>query len=148
MNYRDLKWSELRAFASSQGINIKGLNKVDIYKALDLFNNEPETIHLPCDTKLKLEPFKGIKVTHPLFKAIEYYLPYLRAYNKVINGKKLEATSNVEGVNEGIAKLFMKYIEVDKRANINLGGCCIHKYYPRLINGYNKLAKEHGRECI
>ncbi len=87
--------------------------------------------------------FKGIKETHPLFEEIEEYLPHLKAY------KKIKAISSVKEVTTAIATLFMKYIETDKRAGLNLScGWCKSRYYERMIYGYNKLAEEYGRECI
>jgi len=139
MNYRELSWSELRSFATSQGIDIKGKKKVEILEELD--NILPQS--KPFVALSKLEPFKGIKEEHPFFKEVEEYLPYLKAY------KKLNAVSRVEGVTKAIATIFIKYIETDKRAKVNLKcGNCVNSYYRRLVHGYNKLAIEHGRECI
>ena len=148
MDYHELGWGELRSFAKSQDIDTKGLKRIEILEALDSFNDlvKEETftwVHIPCETKAKLEPFKGVKETHPLFKEIEPYLPHLKAY------AKLKAVSNVEGISEGIAVLFMKHIEEDKRAPINLGcGPCRDRYYKRMIQGYNKLAEKYGEPTI
>lgn len=180
MDYHELGWGELRSFAKSQDIDTKGLKRIEILEALDSFNDlvKEETftwVHIPCETKAKLEPFKGVKSDvieddepkplskewednlvaeakqrlnhkidpHPLFKEIEPYLPHLKAY------AKLKAVSNVEGISEGIAVLFMKHIEEDKRAPINLGcGPCRDRYYKRMIQGYNKLAEKYGEPTI
>ena len=141
MDYRNLKWGELKSFAKSQGIKTTGKKKVEILEELD--NMTPGV-----KVKLKVKPnflkeFKGIKEEHPFFKEAEPYVKYLKAYNKI------KAVSNVEGVSKGIATIFMKYIETDKNAVINLNcGRCIPKYYERLYAGYNRMAKEHGEPTI
>jgi len=139
MNYRDLKWGELKRFAKSQGINTKGKKKDDILQELD--NMTPVSNALSSDDFIS---FKGIKEEHPFFTEVEEYVPYLKAYNKI------KAVSNKEGVSKAIATIFMKYIETDKNAVINLASCCIDKYYPRLTNGYNEMCIKYGRpgECI
>jgi hypothetical protein len=151
MNYRDLAWGELKSFAKSQGINTKGLKKVDILEQLDNFVPVwlADEYTNPFVAMSKLEPFKGIKETHPIFEEIKPFLPALKVYN-TINGMgiKCEVTSTEEGISKGIALLYMKHIETHKGAVVALGGCCIHKYYPRLTFGYNELAKKYGRECI
>jgi len=139
MNYRDLKWSDLRAFATSQDINTKGKKKVEILEELDSLLPKKKESFVALS---KLEPFKGVKELPAIFEEIKDYLPALKAYQKI------KAYSNVEGVSKGIAELFMKHIETDKNAVINLAGCCIGKYYPRLINGYNKLCIEYGEPTI
>ena len=151
MDYKELKWNELRSFATSQGINVRGLKKVEIYNALDNFNDVGglDYVNVSCDTKVKVVEFKGIKEEHPIFEEIKPFLPALKVYN-TINGMgiKCEVTSSVEGVSKGIALLYMKHIETHKGAVVALGGCCIHKYYPRLTFGYNELAKEYNKEQI
>ena len=155
MNYRDLKWSELRSFAKSQGIDTKGKKKVEILEELDNMNPTIELtedelkhgfidfINLPCDTKVKLQEFKGVKESHPLFEEVKPYLKSLKAY------KKLKAVSNVEGQSKGIATLFMKYLEKDPNAVINLGcSRCISKYYERFVANYDLLCDEYGRGRI
>jgi len=133
MNYRDLKWHDLRSFATSQGIDTRKKKKRTILEELDGMLPKAK----------KLEPFKGIKETHPLFDEIKEYIPHLKAY------KKIKAISSVKEVTTAIATLFMKYIETDKRAGLDLScGRCKSRYYERMIYGYNKLAEEYGRECI
>lgn len=140
MNYRDLKWSELRSFASSQGINTKGKKKKEI---LDELDNMTPVSKEPFVALSKLEPFKGIKEEHPFFTEVEEYVPYLKAYNKI------KAVSNKEGVSKAIATIFMKYIETDPNAVVDLGcGKCIHRYYGRLYAGYNRMADEHNKPRI
>jgi hypothetical protein len=167
MNYRDLKWHDLRSFATSQGIDTRKKKKRTILEELDgmfILHKEGK----PFVAMSKLEPFKGIKEPsllsdewieslvngakvkfhnrlnpHPLFDEIKEYIPHLKAY------KKIKAISSVKEVTTAIATLFMKYIETDKRAGLNLScGRCKSRYYERMIYGYNKLAEEYGRECI
>ena len=137
MDYRELKWGALKSYATKLNINTKGMTKSALLDCLDAM---PEMIHI---VEEQLEPFKGIKQNHPLFDEIEPYLPYLKAF------KKLNAISPVNEVTTAIATLFMKYIETDKRAALNLScGRCRARYYERMIYGYNKLAEEYGRKCI
>lgn len=142
MDYHELPWGQLKSFAKSQDINTKGLKRIEILEMLDSFNSEVKEE----ETTIK---FKGIKelpkkeYKHPLFKEVKPYLPHLKAY------KKLKATSAVEGVSVGIATLFMKHIETDKNAAINLKcGRCISRYYERMVNGYNILAEKYGEPTI
>jgi hypothetical protein len=164
MDYRDLAWGELKSFAKSQGINTKGLKKVEILEQLDNMTPGGKRWHtekilgqtmaehskdLSSYANEDFTEFKGIKETHPIFEEIKPFLPALKVYN-TINGMgiKCEVTSTEEGISKGIALLYMKHIETHKGAVVALGGCCIHKYYPRLTFGYNELAKKYGRECI
>lgn len=144
MNYRDLKWHDLRSFATSQGIDTRKKKKRTILEELD--GILPFIVYKEISDNYLLNEvveFKGIKETHPLFEEIEEYLPHLKAY------KKIKAISSVKEVTTAIATLFMKYIETDKRAGLNLScGRCKSRYYERMIYGYNKLAEEYGRECI
>ena len=99
MNYRDLKWGELKSFAKSQGINTKGKKKDEILQELDAYGYEILSDLEPSKEKMEqLKEFKGIKEEHPFFTEVEEYVPYLKAYNKISNGKMLKVTSNVEGI--------------------------------------------------
>ena len=142
MDYRELSWHDLRSFATSQGIDTRKKKKRTILEELDgmfILHKEGK----PFVAMSKLEHFKGIKETHPLFEELEEYIPYLKAFIKI------GSISSIDKVNKAIATLFMKYIEEDKSAAINLGcGRCKHRYYERMIAGYNRLAKEYERECI
>jgi len=133
MDYRQLKWGALKSYATKLDINTKGMTKQVLLEYLDAM---PDVAH---GIEEELKPFIGIKQHHPLFEELEPYLPYLKAY------KKLKAVSPVKEVNEAIATLFLKYIEEYKNIKINLGcGDCVHSYYRRMIEGYNKLVDEYG----
>ena len=147
MNYRDLNWSELRAFATSQGINTKGKKKVDILAELDGIPPGMKTkltfdykgikdLNLPTETA----SFKCFTESHPFFKDIEEYIPYLKAYDKS------KSICNIPGVSRAIATIFMTHIEENPRATLNLTcGRCVAGYYRRTVAGYNRLAKKYGR---
>jgi hypothetical protein len=136
MNYREMKWGALKSYGTKLGIDTKGMTKELLLEWLDAMPDVAHGIE-------QLEPFKGIKQNHPLFDEIKDYLPYLKAF------KRLKAVSPVKEVNVAIATLFMKYIEEQKNIAINLGcGICKHKYYERLIAGYNKLVDQYGGERI
>jgi hypothetical protein len=143
MDYRDLKWGELKSFAKSQGINTKGKKKVDILDELDYLNEEIVVRTIKGEPTDDPYIFKAIKQSHPFFEEVEPYIPYLIAYNKI------GSVSNIEGVSKGIATIFMKYIETDPNAVVNLKcGRCIPRYYKRLVAGYNRMADEYGRDKI
>jgi len=160
MNYREMKWGALKSYGTKLGIDTKGMTKELLLEWLDAM---PDVAH-----GIELKSFKGIKEPdllsdewieslvngakvrfhnrinpHPIFEEIKDYIPYLKAF------KKLKAVSPVKEVNVAIATLFMKYIEEQKNIAINLGcGICKHKYYERLIAGYNKLVDQYGGERI
>ena len=151
MDYRKLKWHDLRSFATAQGVDTRKKKKKAILEELDSifpivldstvksgFNDFMKDVD-----KRSLKPFKGVKETHPLFEELEEYIPHLKAF------LKMGSVSSIDKVNTAIATLFMKYIEEDKSAAINLGcGRCKHRYYERMIAGYNRLAVTYDRECI
>jgi len=160
MNYREMKWGALKSYGTKLGIDTKGMTKELLLEWLDAM---PDVAH-----GIELKSFKGIKEPdllsdewieslvngakvrfhnrinpHPIFEEIKDYIPYLKAF------KKLKAVSPVKEVNVAIATLFMKYIEEQKNIAINLGcGICKHKYYERLIAGYNKLVDQYGGDKI
>ena len=162
MNYRKLKWGALKSYGTKLGIDTKGMTKEVLLEWLDAI---PDVAH---GIEEELKSFRGIKEhdllsdewieslvngakvrfhnrinPHPIFEEIKDYIPYLKAF------KKLKAVSPVKEVNVAIATLFMKYIEEQKNIAINLGcGICKHKYYERLIAGYNKLVDQYGGDKI
>ncbi len=132
MNYRELKWGALKSYATKLGINTKGMTKAVLLEWLDAMPDVAHGIE-------ELKPFKGIKQHHPLFDEIKDYLPYLKAY------KKLNAVSRDSKINKAIATLFVKYIETQKNAKVNIGcGRCVNSYYQRMVANYNKLVDEYG----
>ena len=157
MDYRELKWGALKSYATKLGINTKGMTKEVLLEWLDAMPDVSHGIE-------ELKSFKGIKEPeilsnewieslvngakvkfhnrlnpHPLFNEIKDYLPYLKAY------KKLNAVSRDPKINKAIATLFVKYIETQKNAKINIGcGRCVNSYYQRMVANYNKLVDQYG----
>ena len=128
MSYRDLKWGALKTYAKEQGINTRGMVKVEIIRLLD---------------NAELKTFKGIKETHPFFIEVQEVLPHIKAF------KKVKSYSREPKVNERIAELFMTYIETDKNAVINTKcGDCLQSLYHRMVINYNIMAKKYGEEPI
>ena len=84
----------------SQGINTKGLKKVEILAQLDgipvtyFKNNTDKPIVIDMDALQDLEgsgltvEFKGVKETHPIFDEVKEYLPYL-LFMQVLTMQKL-----------------------------------------------------------
>ena len=129
MDYKSLKWGALKTYAKEQGINTRGMVKVEIIRLLDNYE--------------ALKPFKGIKETHPFFIEVQEVLPHIKAF------KKVKSYSREPNVNKRIAELFMTYIETDKNAVINTKcGSCLESLYHRMVINYNIMAEKYGEEPI
>lgn len=98
MKYRELTWGKLKSYAKEQGINTKGMIKVDIIKALD--------------SKGEHKPFIGLSMLEPKEDTNPFLIDIQPYYSLISQWKRtLTLPSNVSGgLLNDLREIHRKYI--------------------------------------